>query len=108
VLGEISEITASGKFTSDDLQKREEILNQQRKRQVDQEAAARKQRELERQDERFNRMSQREREQYREQKNQAFARQEAEHRMREFNEFSFDVNLEYKDEFGQEMSKKDV
>jgi U4/U6.U5 tri-snRNP-associated protein 1 len=83
-------------------------LNQQRKRQVDQEAAARKQREFERQDERFNRMSQREREQHREQKNQAFARQEAEQRMREFNEFSFDVNLEYKDEFGQEMSKKDV
>jgi hypothetical protein len=28
--------------------------------------------------------------------------------MREFNEFKFNVNVEYKDEFGQDMSQKDV
>lgn len=53
-------------------------------------------------------MSQRERELYREQENQARERREAQLRMQEFNDFKFNVEIEYKDEFGQEMSKKDV
>lgn len=53
-------------------------------------------------------MSQREREKYREQQNQNRERREAQQRMQEFNQYKFNVNLEYKDEFGQEMSQKDV
>lgn len=53
-------------------------------------------------------MSQREKEQYREQENKTREHQEAQQRMREFNDFKFNVDLEYKDEFGHEMSKKDV
>ena len=67
-----------------------------------------RQREQERQNERFNRMSQRDREQYREQQNQSRERQEAQQRMREFSEMKFNVELEYKDEFGLEMTPKDV
>jgi U4/U6.U5 tri-snRNP-associated protein 1 len=63
---------------------------------------------MERQNDRFNRMSQREKEQYREQENKTREHHEAQQRMREFNEFKFNVDLEYKDEFGHEMSKKDV
>ena len=53
-------------------------------------------------------MSQREKEQHREQENKIREHQEAQQRMREFNDFKFNVDLEYKDEFGHEMSKKDV
>jgi len=53
-------------------------------------------------------MSQREKEQHREQENKMREHQEAQQRMREFNNFKFNVDLEYKDEFGHEMSKKDV
>lgn len=53
-------------------------------------------------------MSQRDREKYREQQNQNRERREAQQRMQEFNQYKFNVNLEYKDEFGQEMSQKDV
>lgn len=53
-------------------------------------------------------MSQREKEQHREQENRMREHQEAQQRMREFNDFKFNVDLEYKDEFGHEMSKKDV
>jgi U4/U6.U5 tri-snRNP-associated protein 1 len=98
----------SNNFTMGDLEKREEILARQRMRRIQQDSDGRRQREQERQNERFNRMSQREKEQYREQENQARERHEAQQRMREFNEFKFNVNLEYKDEFGQEMTKKDV
>ena len=75
---------------------------------MEQEEEARRQREQERQNERFKRMSQRERELHREQVNQARERTEAQRRMQEFNEFKFNVDVEYKDEFGEEMSKKDV
>jgi U4/U6.U5 tri-snRNP-associated protein 1 len=53
-------------------------------------------------------MSQREREQHRESQNAARERNEAQRRMQEFNEFKFNVDLEYKDEFGLEMTKKDA
>jgi U4/U6.U5 tri-snRNP-associated protein 1 len=53
-------------------------------------------------------MSQREREQYREQQNRSREKQEAQQRMQEFNEMKFNVELEYKDEFGLEMTPKDV
>lgn len=92
----------------EDLEKREEIIARQRMRRMQQEADARRQREQERQNERFNRLSQREKEQHREQQNQVRERHEAQQRMRELNEFKFNVDLEYKDEFGQEMTKKDV
>jgi U4/U6.U5 tri-snRNP-associated protein 1 len=77
-------------------------------RKIEQEADARRQREQERQNDRFNRLSQREKEQHREEENQKRERYEAQQRMREFNDFKFNVDLEYKDEFGQEMTKKDV
>lgn len=77
-------------------------------RRTQQEADTRRHREQERQNERFNRLSQREKEQLREQENQARERHEAQQRMREFGDFKFNVDLEYKDEFGQEMTKKDV
>jgi U4/U6.U5 tri-snRNP-associated protein 1 len=91
-----------------DLGKREEIIARQRMRKIEQEADARRQREQERQNDRFNRLSQREKEQHREEENQKRERYEAQQRMREFNDFKFNVDLEYKDEFGQEMTKKDV
>ena len=102
------ESTGSSNFSPDDLQKRQEILARQQTRRAHQEAEARRQREQERQNERFNRMSQREKEQHREQENKIREHQEAQRRMREFNDFKFNVDLEYKDEFGHEMSKKDV
>jgi U4/U6.U5 tri-snRNP-associated protein 1 len=77
-------------------------------RKIEHEGDARRQREEERRNDRFNRLSQRDRELHREQQNLARERYEAQERMQEFNEFKFNVNLEYKDEFGQEMSKKDV
>ncbi len=107
-LGEIGGATVSSNFSMEDLEKREEIIARQRMRGTQQEAEARQQREQERQNERFNRLSQREKEQHREQQNQARERHEAQQRMREFNDFKFNVDLEYKDEFGQEMTKKDV
>ena len=91
-----------------DLEKREEIIARQRMRKIQQEADARRQREQERQNDRFNRLSQREKEQHREEENQKRERYEAQQRMREFNDFKLNVDLEYKDEFGQEMTKKDV
>jgi U4/U6.U5 tri-snRNP-associated protein 1 len=106
--GEIGSATVSSNFSIDDLEKREEIIARQRIRRIQQEADARGQREQERQNERFNRLSQREKEQHREQENQARERHEAQQRMREFSDFKFNVDLEYKDEFGQEMTKKDV
>jgi U4/U6.U5 tri-snRNP-associated protein 1 len=106
--GEIGSENSTSNFTMEEVTKREEILGRQRLRKIQREADARRQREQERQSERFNRMSQREREQYREQENQARERHEAQQRMREFEDFKFNVELEYKDEFGQEMSKKDV
>jgi len=107
-VGEIGENNSSSNFSMEDLQLREQILTQQRKRKIQQDLEARRQREQERQSEQFNRMSQREREQHRERENQSRERQEAQQRMREFNDFKFNVELEYKDEFGQEMSKKDA
>ena len=106
--GEFGEATVSSNFTMEDLEKREEIIARQRMRRIQQEADGRRQREQERQNERFTRLSQREKEQHREQQNQARERHEAQQRMREFNDFKFNVDLEYKDEFGQEMTKKDV
>lgn len=106
--GEIGQENSTSNFTMEELAKREEILARQRLRNIQREADARRQRELERQSERFNRMSQRDREQYREQENQAREQNESQQRMREFEDFKFNVGLEYKDEFGQEMSKKDV
>lgn len=95
-------------FSMEDLHKREETLQQQRERKVQQEREARLQRERERQSERFKRMTQRERELYREEENKKRERQEAYQRMQEFNDFKFNVDIEYKDEFGQEMTPKDV
>jgi U4/U6.U5 tri-snRNP-associated protein 1 len=106
--GELGEESISSNFTIEDLEKRQEIIARQRTRKIQQETDARGQRELERQNDRFNRLSQREKEQHREQENQARERHEAQQRMREFNDFKFDVDLQYKDEFGQEMTKKDV
>jgi U4/U6.U5 tri-snRNP-associated protein 1 len=95
-------------FSMEDLHKREEVLRRQQERNVQQEHDARIQRDRERQSERFKRMTQREREQYREEENKKRERQEAYQRMNEFNDFKFNVELQYKDEFGQEMTPKDV
>jgi U4/U6.U5 tri-snRNP-associated protein 1 len=108
IVGQLEQSDVSSHFTIEELQRREEIIARQRLRKVEQEEEARRQREQERQNERFKRMSQRERELHREQVNQARERAEAQRRMQEFNEFKFNVDVEYKDEFGEEMSKKDV
>ena len=106
--GDLTDHNPSSNFSMTDLQKREEILSRQRQRQIELELEARKQREAERLNERWNRMSQREREQYREQQNQRREKEEARRRMEEFNEIKFNVELEYRDEFGHEMTPKDA
>lgn len=106
--GDLTDHNPSSNFSMTDLQKREEILSRQRQRQIELELEARKQREAERLNERWNRMSQREREQYREQQNQRREKEEARRRMDEFNEIKFNVELEYRDEFGHEMTPKDA
>ena len=106
--GDLTDHNPSSNFSMTDLQKREEILSRQRQRQIEQDLEARKQREQERQNERWNRMSQREREQYREQQNQRREKEEARRRMDEVNEIKFNVELEYRDEFGHEMTPKDA
>lgn len=106
--GDLTDHNPSSNFSMVDLQKREEILSRQRQRQIELELEARKQRELERQNERWNRMSQREREQHREQQNQRREKEEARRRMDEFSEIKFNVELEYRDEFGHEMTPKDA
>jgi U4/U6.U5 tri-snRNP-associated protein 1 len=100
--------TEGSKFKTEDLQKREEILIRQQRRKLEQEAEARRLKEMERENERFQRMSRRDREKMQEERNVDREKREAMQRMREFNEFKFNVDLEYKDEFGHEMTPKDV
>ena len=107
--GELESSTSNSKFTSTDLDRREEILARQAARAAETAEEARRRREAERRDERHVRMSQREREAYREQENLRRERREAEARNAEFADgFKFNVELQYLDEFGQEMTKKDA
>jgi len=107
--GELDSSTVASTFTSTDLDIREGILARQATRAAQTAEEARRRREAERRDERHARMSQREREAYREQENLRRERREAEARNAEFAEgFKFNVDLQYLDEFGQEMTKKDA
>jgi len=97
--------TETSKFKSSDLEKRAEILQRQALRKLELEAESRRQRARE---EQSRNLSNKERERLREEQNSARDRREAMQRMQEFNEFKFNVNLEYKDEFGEEMTPKDA
>jgi U4/U6.U5 tri-snRNP-associated protein 1 len=103
------ESNASAKFSTTDLDRREDILAKQAHRASLTADEARRRREADRHDPHTARLSQREREARAEQDNLRRERREAEARNAEFaTGFKFNVDVEYLDEFGQEMTKKDA
>jgi U4/U6.U5 tri-snRNP-associated protein 1 len=103
------ESKASAKFSTTDLDRRDEILAKQAHRASLTADEARRRREAERHDPHAARLSQRERESRAEQDNLRRERREAEARNAEFAAgFKFNVDIDYLDEFGQEMTKKDA
>lgn len=90
------------------LRDRENFNVQKRLREVEAEDKAKSQRLRDRQSGKFDRMSAREREEHARWENKQRDLQEARDLQQRFKEYRPDVNLEYKDEFGRDMTPKEV
>ena len=87
---------------------REKFRTAKRLREIEAEEKAKSQRLRDRQSGKFDRMSAREREEHARWENKQRDLQEAKEMAARFREYKPDVNLSYKDEFGREMSQKEV
>lgn len=90
------------------LRDRENFNVQKRLREVEAEEKAKSQRLRDRQSGKFDRMSAREREEHARWENKQRDLQEARDLQQRFKDYRPDVNLEYKDEFGRDMTAKEV
>lgn len=90
------------------LRDRENFNVQKRLREVEAEDKAKSQRLRDRQSGKFDRMSAREREEHARWENKQRDLQEARDLQQRFKDYRPDVNLEYKDEFGRDMTAKEV
>lgn len=90
------------------LRDREKFRVEKRIRELETEEKAKQQRLRDRQSGKFDRMSAREREEHARWENKQRDLQEAREMQQRFKEYKPDVNLSYKDEFGRDMTQKEV
>lgn len=90
------------------LRDREKFRVEKRMREIEAEEKAKQQRLRDRQSGKFDRMSAREREEHARWENKQRDLQEAREMQQRFKDYKPDVNLSYKDEFGRDMTQKEV